>query len=52
MSNTLYTLSRSALQAGQFVKKLQALLRCVGSSNANMEEVGQDCLSMLIMCAN
>ncbi|KAJ2964598.1 hypothetical protein NQZ79_g410 [Umbelopsis isabellina] len=29
---------RSALEAGQFVKKLQALLRSVGSSNANMEE--------------
>jgi len=29
---------RSALEAGHFVKKLQALLRCVGSSNANMEE--------------
>jgi aspartyl-tRNA(Asn)/glutamyl-tRNA(Gln) amidotransferase subunit B len=30
---------RSALEAGQFVKKLQSLLRCIGSSNANMEEV-------------
>ncbi|KAI9277745.1 glutamyl-tRNA amidotransferase B subunit [Umbelopsis sp. AD052] len=34
---------RSALQAGQFVKKLQALLRCVGSSNANMEEGSLRC---------
>ncbi|KAH8552069.1 B subunit of glutamyl-tRNA amidotransferase [Umbelopsis sp. PMI_123] len=30
-------------QAGQFVKKLQALLRCVGSSNANMEEGSLRC---------
>ncbi|KAG2182776.1 hypothetical protein INT44_005756 [Umbelopsis vinacea] len=42
---TLLDLNRagSALQAGQFVKKLQALLRCVGSSNANMEEGSLRC---------
>ncbi|KAI7865013.1 aspartyl/glutamyl-tRNA amidotransferase subunit B [Spinellus fusiger] len=30
---------RSSFEAGLLVKKLQALLRCVGSSNANMEQV-------------
>ncbi|CAO3611752.1 unnamed protein product [Cunninghamella echinulata] len=34
---------RSSLEAGILVKKLQAILRCVGSSNANMEEGSMRC---------
>ncbi|SAL96483.1 hypothetical protein [Absidia glauca] len=34
---------RSSLEAGLLVKKLQAILRCVGSSKANMEEGSMRC---------
>ncbi|KAI8085068.1 B subunit of glutamyl-tRNA amidotransferase [Halteromyces radiatus] len=34
---------RSSFQAGLLVKKLQAILRCVGSSKANMEEGSMRC---------
>jgi hypothetical protein len=38
---------RSAEEAGAFVKKLQSLLRRIGSGDGDMEKVGQLAISVL-----